>query len=68
MGEWIFQQRDPFAELPALAKRLGVEPMGDDHAPTYALQVSDGRRYCLFEIMNALLDRMDAANGEKADG
>ena len=55
--------KDPWAKLPALAKRLGVEPMPDDAShlpPTVLLTTVDGnKKYDIFDLMNAFLDRMD---------
>jgi hypothetical protein len=55
----IRQLDDPFAELPALAERLGVAPTTESKGVTFV--VKDGRRYSLFDLANAFLDRMDRA-------
>lgn len=44
--------------LPALAARLGVEPTATGNM---LVQMKDGRCYDVFAIINALLDRLDAA-------
>jgi len=55
---------DMFPEVPALAARLGVEP--DTGTGKTFIQMSDGRRYDLFAMLNAFLDRIDAATlGDK---
>jgi len=63
-GEFRFAEPpEPWPQLPALAERLGVKPddgaQGTEHR-TY-LVMKDGRRYDLFELINAFLDRMDGA-------
>ena len=59
----VAQYKDPWAKLPALAKRLGVEPMPDDSShlpPTVLLTTLDGKfKYDIFDLVNAFLDRMD---------
>jgi predicted RNA-binding Zn ribbon-like protein len=52
---------DPFPKLPALAQRLGVEPSDGDSTNTVVLRMQDGRCYDLFDLINAMLDRMDKA-------
>lgn len=59
---------DPFAKLPAICERLGV-PAFDKAAwqerpkgtATWVIQTKDGRAYDGFDIITALLDRLDAA-------
>ena len=53
-----FEDREIFAELPALAKRLGVKSV---ESGTVMLIMGDGTKYSLFDLINALLDRLDAA-------
>lgn len=50
---------DPLAKLPELARRLDVAPRGLDRPATVAIEMQNGERYCLFELIHALLDRMD---------
>ena len=50
---------DPFARLPALAERLGVKECGS--GVSVKLQTKDGRTYDLFDLIDAVLDRLDAA-------
>jgi hypothetical protein len=50
---------DPLEKLPALAARLGVEPKMAS-MNTVLLITRDGRRYDLFDLINAVLDRCDA--------
>jgi hypothetical protein len=54
------EMKEIFPELPALAERLGVKPA--EKAEGLQMLMKDGRRYNVFEIINALLDRMDTAN------
>jgi hypothetical protein len=54
----ISETPDPFTKLPALAQRLGVEQCGNDTG-TVVLILKDGRRWDLFDLINAMLDRMD---------
>jgi hypothetical protein len=54
---FINQRSDPYAKLPALAARLGVEPMKAEAAPSVSLRVRDGRAYDVFDLINALLDQ-----------
>jgi hypothetical protein len=49
---------DPLAELPKLAERLGVKEWDDDGA-TILLTTKTGKNYCVFQLVNAMLDRMD---------
>lgn len=53
-------QPDPYAKLPALARRLGVEPFRSG-AASVLLTTQAGESYDLFDLMSALLDRIDAA-------
>jgi hypothetical protein len=55
----INQLGDPFAKLPMLAERLGVAPTSESDGPSVYFVVRDGRRYSLFDLANAFLDRMD---------
>ena len=48
---------DQFKDLPAIAKRLGVAPETVEGGVVLAM--CDGRKYDLFKLMNAFLDRMD---------
>lgn len=50
---------DPLARLPALAARLGVEETPD--ALGLNLRTRDGRTYSVFDLIEAALDRLDAA-------
>ncbi|HYJ44058.1 MAG TPA: hypothetical protein VEW06_06340 [Xanthobacteraceae bacterium] len=51
---------DPFVRLPEIAGRLGVEPLpAEAPHPGFQIALQDGRRYDLFELLAALLDRMD---------
>jgi hypothetical protein len=49
---------DPFAKLPGLAARLGVEPMKAGAAPGVSLHMRDGRAYDVFDLINAFLDQV----------
>ncbi len=63
LGEITFAPKlDPLAKLPAIAERLGVEPRGSDSLPSLMLRLRDGRMYDAFDLINALLDKIDAAN------
>jgi hypothetical protein len=55
----ISETPDPFTKLPALAERLGVEPTQGGGPGVVVLRMSDGRCYDLFDLINAMLDRMD---------
>lgn len=48
---------DAFAKLPALAKRLGVEPTAESGG--CYVRTRDGSKYDVFDLVNALLDRLD---------
>ena len=50
---------EAFPHLPALAERLGVKPNEGDGKVW--LTMKDGTNYDLFALVNAVLDRMDAA-------
>ena len=52
---------DPFKKLPALAERLGVKPSESKEA-SVVLCTADGRKYDLFDLINAVLDKIEAAN------
>lgn len=57
----IGPQAEAFPKLPALAARLGVGPgPGSDGGGRVLLNMSDGTKYDLFALINALLDRLDA--------
>jgi hypothetical protein len=55
----IVDQPDPFAKLPALAERLGVKPLGPEGNGTVVLSTKAGQHYDLFDLINAVLDRVD---------
>lgn len=50
-----------WTKLPALADRLGIKP-GDGGGEVW-VGLPDGRRYDLIALVNAVLDRLDAASG-----
>jgi hypothetical protein len=51
-----------FPALPALAERLGVQPVKEmPHGGGLYLRMLDGRIYDAFALINAFLDRVDAA-------
>lgn len=54
----IEQPPDPWARLPEIAARLGVKPC---ESAGMMIVVRDGGRYDVFDLVNALLDRVDAA-------
>lgn len=49
---------DPFARLPALAERLGVKPVGENHPASIVLITKGGVRFDLYDLVNAALDRL----------
>jgi len=55
---------DHLARLPALAKRLGVEPRRPGDPPSVLLCTREGVQYDLFDLVGALLDRMERACDE----
>lgn len=59
----LYQCNDEaFKELPKIAARLGVKPVsGDSKAGAMVLTMCDGSEYDFIEIINATLDRLDAA-------
>jgi hypothetical protein len=56
-----------FPELPALAARLGIDPYDGKETGRVLLQMKDGTRYDLFAVLNAFLDRLDAASQRTAE-
>ena len=61
-GDWrIASPPDPWKKLPALAARLGVVPLAAEHEATVVIATRDGQCYDFFELMDAFLDRLDAA-------
>lgn len=57
----IAEPPEMFRQLPALAKRLGVEPDTDaSGGGRVLLYMKDGTKYDLFVLINAFLDRLDA--------
>jgi len=60
---------DPFQKLPALAKRLGVEPVtaAHKHGASMVLRMKDGTCYDVFDIVNAVLDRIDGVTDGGSD-
>lgn len=56
-----FAKPEPFAKLPALAERLGVKEGSSGKNPDTYFQLTDGRRYSVFDLVNAMLDRIDTA-------
>jgi hypothetical protein len=57
----LLDVQDPFADVPRLAERLGVEPLREGESVGVALHTADGRRYSLIGLIEAFLDRLDAA-------
>jgi len=55
----VAERVEPFPQLPALAERLGVKP--SEGTGGVCLVMNDGRRYDVFALVNAVLDRLDAA-------
>ncbi|MBO4228025.1 hypothetical protein [Bradyrhizobium neotropicale] len=53
--------QEHFPELHALAKRLGVGPIAPGETVSIALNMADGTSYSLVALVNAFLDRLDAA-------
>lgn len=64
-GTTFLERPEPFPMLPALAKRLGVEPV--PQGSRVMLVMKDGTGYDLFALANAFLDRMDKA-GQSSPG
>jgi hypothetical protein len=57
---------DPWHKLPSLAARLGVEPCSGPMAGRVTIRTREGTSYDVFELINALLDRLDqAANDDR---
>lgn len=57
----IREMPEAFPRLPALAKRLGVDPNTRPGEPGRTLlQMKNGDVYDLFDLVNAFLDRLDA--------
>ena len=60
--EMMSELPDPFARVPEMAARLGVEPVAPGApTPSMALMMKDGSQYDFFALIAAFLDRMDAA-------
>lgn len=55
----VAERMEFFPQLPALAERLGVKP--NEGNGTVHLMMKDGTKYDLFALVNACLDRFDAA-------
>jgi hypothetical protein len=57
---------EAFPRLPALAARLGVEKVSDSpsHSGRTFLIMKNGDKYDLFDLINAVLDRMDRSRTE----
>ena len=47
------------AALPALAERLGVKPVPQNETRGVLVVMLDGRQYDQFELLNAVLDKID---------
>jgi hypothetical protein len=52
---------DPWHKLPSLAARLGVQPCSGPMGGRVMLRTREGATYDVFELINALLDRLDQA-------
>jgi hypothetical protein len=52
---------DPLERLPQIAQRLGVQPC-DDHRESVFLRMSDGKKYDVFDLVTALLDRIETVS------
>lgn len=62
----IDKREDPLAKLPALAKRLGVEPMDSKASGWYV--TGGGSTYDMFDLINAVLDKVEAALPKASGG
>lgn len=62
----VFDPPDPFARVPEIAARLGVQPVSKDEAASrsYLLGMKDGTMFDFFELVAAFLDRMDEVHVE----
>lgn len=52
--------RTPYARVSALAKRLGVSPDKGGGPPSVFICVAEGERYDFYELVEAVLNRLDA--------
>lgn len=60
---------DPFAKLPALAARLGVAPLaGSERNNRTMFYTAQGEYYDMFDLINAVLDRVDAVSSWQSRG
>jgi len=58
----ILEPPEMFPRLPALAQRLGVKPnTGTTESGRTVIQMKNGDQYDLFDLMNAFLDKVEAA-------
>ncbi len=53
------ERPDALAKLPALAARLGVKQHTKEDGPAVLLTTKTGLSYDVFDLVNAVLDRME---------
>ena len=58
-GYQFYQQTDYLSKVPLLAARLGVKPV--THGDATVLLHTSGGIFDAFDLINAVLDRLDAA-------
>lgn len=51
--------QEVFTDLPKIAERLHVEP--GNGTGSFVIAICDGRKYDVFALLNAFLDKMDQA-------
>lgn len=56
----MVDQPERFPQLPALAERLGIKP--GEGAGNVWMQMNDGRKYDVFALVNAALDKLELAS------
>jgi hypothetical protein len=60
-GQFDWNAQPKWTKLPALAERLGVKPLGENEGfREVVLEINKVGRYDLLDLVNALLDRLDA--------
>lgn len=57
----LAEPQNPWSRISEIARRVGVNPHSPGDGPTVTARGADGRDYDVFKVVEAVLDRIDAA-------
>ncbi len=61
-------QSNPWARISEIAARVGVQPHVKKGVATIMAEGADGQMYDVFEVVSAVLDKIDSATKQARDG